>query len=126
MATILVVEDYLVAQRMYSHMLRKKGHTVLVADNGCAALEQLAETSIDLVVADLSMPEMDGVSLLQHIRADQRYQNIPVIMLTASGQENDRLRAEAEGANDFLTKPASSHEFIETINRHLRPQLFVG
>lgn len=119
MATILVVEDYLVAQRMYSHMLRKRGHTVVVADNGCTALEQLARTSIDLVVADLSMPEMDGVSLLQRIRADQRYHHLPVIMLTASGQEHDRLRARAEGASDFLTKPASSHEFIETIARHL-------
>jgi CheY-like chemotaxis protein len=122
MSTILVVEDYLVAQRMYSHMLRKKGHTVLVADNGCAALERLAEATIDLVVADLSMPEMGGVDLLKHIRSNEHYQHVPVIMLTASGQEQDRLRAEAEGANDFLTKPASSHEFIETVHRHLTTQ----
>jgi CheY-like chemotaxis protein len=119
MATILVVEDYLVARRMYSHMLRKKGHTVLAADNGLTALEQMAETPVDLVVADLSMPEMDGVALLKHLRADERYRRLPVIMLTASGQEHDRLRAEAEGANDFLTKPTSSQEFLETIQRHL-------
>lgn len=119
MATILVVEDYLVAQRMYSHMLRKKGYTVVVANNGLVALERLAEQQVDLVVADLSMPEMDGVALLQHLRADERYRHLPVIMLTASGQEQDRVRAEAEGANDFLTKPTSSQEFIETIKKNM-------
>jgi CheY-like chemotaxis protein len=119
MATILVVEDYMVAQRMYSHMLRKRGHTVVVADNGRVALERLAETAVDLVVADLAMPEMDGVDLLRHIRADERYCHLPVIMLTASGQEQDRLEAEAEGANDFLTKPASSREFLATVHRYV-------
>lgn len=120
MATILVVEDYLVAQRMYSHMLRKRGHTVVVADNGRIALERLEETSVDLIVADLAMPEMDGVTLLKHLRADERYRHIPVIMLTASGQEQDHQIARAEGANDFLTKPTSSQEFLETVNRHLQ------
>ncbi len=119
MATILVVEDYMVAQRMYSHMLRKRGHTVVVADNGAVALERLDETAVDLVVSDLSMPEMDGVDLLRHMRADERYRHIPVIMLTASGQEQDRLEAEAEGANDFLTKPASSREVLATVNRYI-------
>lgn len=121
MANILVVEDYHVAQRMYSHMLRKQGHQVILADNGVIALERLAEDPIDLVVADLAMPEMDGVTLLRHIRADERYQHLPVIILTASGQEKDRMQADAEGVNDFLTKPTSSHEFIETISRHLSP-----
>lgn len=119
MATILVVEDYLVAQRMYSHMLRKRGHTVVLADNGCIALERLQEHTVDLVVADLSMPEMDGVTLLKHLRGDERYRHLPVIMLTASGQEQDRRQAEAEGANDFLMKPASSQEFLDTIHKHL-------
>lgn len=119
MATILVVEDSLVAQRMYSHMLKKRGHTVLVADNGRKALLCLEETPVDLVVADLAMPEMDGVTLLKCIRADERYRHVPVIMLTASGQEQDRVHAETEGANDFLMKPTSSQEFIETINHHL-------
>lgn len=119
MAIVLIVEDYLVAQRMYTHMLRKKGHTVVVADNGKEALKRLEETTVDLIVADLAMPEMDGVTLLKHLRADERYRTLPVIMLTASGQEQDRLQAEAEGANNFLTKPTSSHEFIETINRCL-------
>jgi two-component system chemotaxis response regulator CheY len=119
MTTILVVEDYLVAQRMYTHMLRKKGYNVVVADNGVMALQRLSEEPVDLVVADLAMPEMDGVDLLRRIRADEQYRHLPVIMLTASGQEQDRLRAEAEGASDFLTKPTSSHEFLETINRCL-------
>jgi CheY-like chemotaxis protein len=119
LATILVVEDNPIFQRMIGHTLRKASHTVLVANNGLEALERLAETAIDLIVCDLSMPEMDGLTLLRHLRREPRYQALPFIMLTASGQDQDRVIASAEGANSFLTKPTSSSELVDTVRQIL-------
>jgi len=62
---------------------------------------------------------MDGLTLLRHIRADQRLSKLLLIMLTASGQEQDRLNAQAAGVNDFLTKPTSSRELLATVSRLL-------
>jgi CheY-like chemotaxis protein len=66
------------------------------------------------------MPEMDGLELLRRIRANEQFKHLPIIMVTASGQDQDRLTARAEGANAFLTKPTGSRELIETVNQVLR------
>jgi len=123
MGTILVVDDYPVNQRLLYHRLSGNGHEVLVASNGVAALELLnrpATPVIHLAIVDIAMPEMDGLTLLHHLRLDPRFESLPVIMLTASGQDVDRETAEAEGANAFLTKPVSSWELAETVNRLLQ------
>lgn len=118
-AHILLVEDNPVIQRMYSHMLRRRGYRVAIAENGIAALRQIELDQFDLVIADLTMPEMDGIELIERVRANHRYDCLPFIMLTASGQEEDRQRAHAAGANDFLTKPSSSLEFMAAVQRQL-------
>jgi two-component system, chemotaxis family, chemotaxis protein CheY len=117
MATILVVDDSPVSRRLLGYTLERGGYTVITADHGGQALERLGETPVDLVIADLAMPEVDGLTLLRQLRADRRYHDLPLVMLTASGQDQDRLTAQAAGANDFLTKPASSRELIETVSR---------
>jgi CheY-like chemotaxis protein len=119
MATILVVDDSPVSRRLLSHALRQTGHAIVAATDGNEALTRLAEAPIDLVIADLAMPEMDGLTLLHHIRAADALHNVRVMMLTASGQEQDRLAAEAAGANGFLTKPASSRDLIAAVDRLL-------
>ena len=117
MATILVVDDSPVIQRMLSFTLKRNRHTVLTARHGKLALQLLNKRAVDLVITDVTMPEMDGLTLLKELRSDARYKSLPVVMLTASGQEGDRMNAEAEGANGFLTKPTSSRELIETVNK---------
>ncbi len=119
MTTILVVDDDRVGQRMLGYTLQKNGYTVVQALNGYEALERLSAQRFDLVISDLAMPEMNGRMLLQRIRADERTRDLPVIMLTASGQDQDRIAAREEGANAFLTKPTSSRELLETVNRLL-------
>jgi len=119
MATILVVDDYSTSQRLLGFVLRQNDHTVLTAIHGLGALEQLAERSIDLVITDLSMPEMDGMTLLQELRANPRFQNLPVIILTGSAYAQDNTRAKAAGATLFLTKPVESEELIAMVNRLL-------
>ncbi len=117
MATILIVEDYPVTQRVLSLTLKNNGHNAVIAGNGLEALERLAETAVDMALVDIAMPEMDGIELLHHLRSDARYQALPVVMLTASGQDEDRSIALAAGANGFLTKPASSRELIDTVTQ---------
>jgi CheY-like chemotaxis protein len=119
MAVILIVEDYPVTQRVLSLTLKNNGHEAVVAANGLEALERLAETPFDLALVDIAMPEMDGIELLRHLRDDARYQSLPIIMLTASGQDDDRSMALSMGANGFLTKPASSRELIETVTQFI-------
>ena len=119
MATILVVDDYSTSQRLLGFVLRQNDHIVVTAINGLGALEQLAEKSIDLVITDLSMPEMDGMTLLQELRANPRFQNLPVIILTGSAYAQDNTRAKAAGATLFLTKPVESEELIAMVNRLL-------
>jgi len=119
MATILVVDDYSTSQRLLGFILRQNYHTVVTAIHGLGALEQLAERSIDLVITDLSMPEMDGMTLLQELRSNPRFQNLPVIILTGSAYAQDNTRAKAAGATLFLTKPVESEELIATVTRLL-------
>ena len=119
MATILVVDDYSTSQRLLGFILRQNNHTVVTAIHGVGALKQLAEIPVNLVITDLSMPEMDGLTLLQALRADPQFQNLPVIILTGSAYEQDNARAKAAGATSFLTKPVESEELIAMVNRLL-------
>lgn len=117
MATVLVVDDSPVSQRLLGYTLQRQGHTVIMASDGHEALEQLKQRLVDLVISDLAMPGIDGLTLLRHIRADEKHQKLQMIILTASGQDQDRLDAQAAGVNDFLTKPTSSRDIIATVNR---------
>ena len=119
MSTILIVDDSPVVQRLLSVTLQRVCYQVLAVSNGYEALERLEDRQIDLAIIDLAMPEMDGLTLLRAIRTDANHPDLPVIMLTASGQDQDRLDARAAGANDFLTKPASSLTLIGTVGRLL-------
>lgn len=115
----MVVEDHLVTQRVLSKRLRNIGHTVVTADNGQQALQQLQITPVDLVISDIAMPEMDGLMLVRRIREDVRCRTIPVIILTTSVVDQHRLEARAAGASGFLEKPVSSWELEEAVQRLL-------
>jgi len=119
MASILVVDDHSTSQRLMSFILQQNNHEVVTALHGRQALERLAKASFDLVITDLNMPELDGLSLLYQMRADARYRTIPVIILTGSVHEQDNLRVHAAGATAFLTKPVGSDELIATVNELL-------
>jgi len=119
MAAILIVDDNAVVQRVISVTLRKAGHTLTVASGVAEAMQRLADSPVELMLLDVSMPDVDGLTLLRQLRADARYRALPIIMLTASGQDQDRVDARAAGANDFLTKPASSSELVATVRRWL-------
>src|SRR5262249_55039818 len=84
-------------------ILGKLGHRVLSASNGLEALRRVEESSPDLLILDLAMPQMDGLSALRRLRGDERFRRMPVIMLTASGLERDAREAQAEGVSRLLS-----------------------
>ncbi len=119
MGVVLIVDDEPVTQLMLGLMLQRSNYKVVTAMDGQDALTHLANEKIDLVISDVNMPKMDGLTMLQHLRADERYQNLPIIMFTARGEGRIRQEAEKIGATGFLTKPASSSEVTGTVARYL-------
>ncbi|MBE2224166.1 MAG: response regulator [Anaerolineae bacterium] len=119
MARILIVDDSATIRRTIGLILDKH-HKTFTAVNGQDALDQLAHNVVDLIVSDLQMPVMNGLEFLYHLRADQRYYHLPVIMLTQSSYAEDQTLTEKSGANCFLSKPASSWELLETVDRLLQ------
>lgn len=110
MANILVVEDTHLSLQLLDFFLRKDNHVVLKAHNGLEAIDCLQKNRVDLVITDINMPEMDGFSLLERMRANDQYRDLPVIVLTASGVEKTEQLAFEKGATAFLTQPYSSKE----------------
>jgi CheY-like chemotaxis protein len=119
MASILVVDDSAVIRRVLELTLKRAGHLAVMASNGSEALDCLARHSIDLAFIDLDMPTMDGLTLVHKMRADERYRSVPVVVLTASGEDEDRSLAETEGVDAFLAKPASSQRLTDVVDRLL-------
>lgn len=119
MGVILVVDDEPVTQLMLGLMLQRSNYKVITAVDGQEAMNHLAIEKVDLAIIDVNMPKMDGMTMLQRLRADKRYENLPVIMFTAQGQERVREEAAQKGATGFLTKPASSAEVTSTVARYL-------
>ena len=116
---ILIVDDYAVTLRILSTQLRKGGYEVVTAGNGKEAISQLTERDFDLAIIDIAMPDMDGITLLEKLRKEPGQPTLPIIMLTASALDEDRLRAQVAGATDFLTKPISSWELLDVVQRQL-------
>ena len=120
---VLIVDDEPVTQLLVTVMLQRNDFEVITANDGQDALEHLTREDIDLVIADVNMPKMGGLTMLQKLRSDGRYQNLPVIMFTAQGQRQLQSDAINNGATDFLTKPFSSSKLADMINHHLGPSV---
>ena len=90
------------------------------AHNGKQAVERIKNSKVDVVLMDINMPDMDGITLLEQVRSNQRLAGLPIVMLTASVLDDDRLRALKAGASGFLTKPVSSWELLDIVNRQLQ------
>ena len=114
---ILVAEDSLLNQRFALRLLEQAGHAVTLASNGLEALEALRHNDFDLVLMDVEMPEMDGLSATQAIRAEEKDSaRIPIVAVTATGEPAACLQA---GMDDWLPKPLS----IAGLNQTLRKVL---
>ena len=119
MSRILVAEDEPHILKMLDFRLKNLGHEVIGAVDGGEALETALREKPDLILLDIMMPGMDGFQVLRKLKSQEETKNIPVIMLTAKGQEKDIVTGLEAGAVDYVTKPFSFAELIARVNRAL-------
>ena len=120
MATILVVDDEEPIQELLRFNLEKEGYLVCVAKDGQEALKHVENDQPDLIVLDLMLPGMDGLEVCRKLRSNPKFQQIPIIMLTAKGEEIDKVLGLELGADDYMTKPFSPRELLARIKARLR------
>ena len=119
-ATILVVEDEPAIQELIAYNLKQAGHQPVCADNAEQALNLVSHALPDLILLDWMLPGMSGIELAKRLRADKRTRTIPLIMLTARSEEQDKLVGLETGADDYITKPFSPRELNARIKAVLR------
>jgi CheY-like chemotaxis protein len=118
-AVVLIIDDEIHMRRLTARMLELAGYQIVEAAGGPQALEVVQETRPDVITCDIAMPGMNGLDVLEILKSQPETADIPVIMLTAVGDEKDAARATQLGAADYITKPFSSTNLVETIERHL-------
>ena len=119
MRRILIVDDEPEIGHILGFILRGAGFEVAVVDSGRAALAQLASSATDLVLLDVTMPEIDGFETLRRIREAPATGRLPVLMLTANASAADRTRAQSLGADDFIAKPFDPADVVERVRARL-------
>jgi DNA-binding response OmpR family regulator len=102
---VLLVEDEDALRRVLKDLLEREGFTVFEAADGVKALDEIDRAAPDIVVLDLNLPRLDGYGVLSHLRARPATVDLPVIVLTAKGDEDSEVRVFEYGASDYLTKP---------------------
>jgi two-component system phosphate regulon response regulator PhoB len=125
-AAVLVVEDEDALATLLEYNLGKEGYRVSVAPDGEEALLRVDEEAPDLVILDWMLPKVSGIEVCRRLRQSQKTRNIPIIMLTARGEETDRIRGLDTGADDYVVKPFSMSELtarVRAVLRRIRPGL---
>ena len=119
-ATLLIVDDDARARKKLRQIFGDAGYRVFEADDAPSARRLLSEETCDLVVLDLEMPDVDGLALCRLLRAQLATSKLPVIVFSASDDENRKVEAFAAGADDYITKPSTPGELLSRINSHLK------
>ncbi|MCI4665399.1 MAG: response regulator [Neomegalonema sp.] len=119
--SVLIAEDEPNIAAAVEFLLRRAGYTVRMAGDGESAWLDLLSEKPDLVVLDVMLPRVNGFEVLKRIRSTPRLAALPVLVLTAKGQQQDRQTAEAIGADAFLTKPFSNSELVACVRRLKAP-----
>jgi putative two-component system response regulator len=118
-ATILLVEDHDILREGLQILLEAEGYRVLSAVHGLDALQQMETANPDLILSDISMPEMDGFAFFEAVRRRSDWVSIPFIFLTARGERDDIFTSKKLGAEDYLVKPVVTSELVATIRSRL-------
>ena len=119
--SFLVVEDSPTMRQLISFGLKRiKGATIHEAGNGVEALKKLSEVHIDLILADINMPLMDGLKLLNIVRSEEKYKHIPYVIISTEGAETDKDKGISLGANAYLPKPIKTNELLKIVQDLLK------
>ncbi|UCH14429.1 MAG: response regulator [Bacteroidales bacterium] len=117
---ILIVDDSESIRDVVNYTLETNGHNVLVGIDGKDAMKHLNGQHIDLIITDLYMPNMDGISLIKHIRQNESYKRTPILFLTTESQQDKKMEAKSAGATGWIVKPFIPENLISVINKVLR------
>lgn len=120
MATILIVEDEQAIALIIKYNLEKAGYETITVSHGNKVLPTVEKNNPSLILLDWMLPEISGLELCKIIRNNPDYKNTPIIMLTAKGQEEDKIAGLSAGADDYVTKPFSVPELLARIQTNLR------
>src|SRR4030065_2268574 len=116
---ILIVDDEVDLVETIRFPLEMEGFNALVSYNGEDALNQARKEKPDLILLDLMLPKLDGYKVCRLLKFDERYKNIPILMLTAKTQEKDKILGKETGANEYITKPFDMDELMAKIKSYL-------
>jgi two-component system, chemotaxis family, chemotaxis protein CheY len=118
--TFLIVDDSASMRQLIAFTIKDAGHEVLLAENGREALEKLKGARADMVITDLNMPEMDGITLITELRNMTEYKFVPILMLTTESQVAKREEGKAAGASGWIVKPFSPEKLIEVVKKFIK------
>lgn len=114
---VMTVDDSRTMREMVSLTLRKAGFEVTEAEDGREALSKLRTTPVDVVITDLNMPHMDGVTLISTLRADPKWRTVPILMLTTKSNSTKKAAGKSAGATGWLVKPFDPVKLIDVVKR---------
>ncbi|MBV8059979.1 MAG: response regulator [Alphaproteobacteria bacterium] len=115
--TVLTVDDSKTMREMVSFTLKQAGYNVLEAEDGKIGLGVMALNSIDVIITDLNMPNLDGIGLIRAARADAKYKFTPILMLTTEGDATKKQDGKAAGATGWIVKPFNPEKLIEVMKK---------
>jgi two-component system phosphate regulon response regulator PhoB len=117
---IFIIEDETSIIQLVQHNLEKEGFIVASSENGNEGLKQLKKFEPNLLLLDWMLPDLSGIEICKNIRKDNKFKTLPIIMLTAKGEEEDKIKGLESGVDDYLTKPFSYKELLARIKAVLR------
>ncbi|MGE0085872.1 MAG: response regulator [Desulfococcaceae bacterium] len=114
---IMAVDDSESIRQMVSFSLKMGNYEVMEAENGQDAYEKLLETSVDMLITDLDMPEMNGIDLIRQVREIPKYRNMPILILTTHSDTEMKKQARLAGANGWIIKPFRPNQLIGAVRK---------
>jgi len=126
LANVLLVEDEKSIVTLIKYNLEKEGFKVFCAETGEEALKIIKEKTFDVVILDWMLPDVSGIEVCRQIKKDKKLKNIPVLILTAKGEPDDKIKGLEVGADDYVTKPFNNKELllrIKSLIKRSKPSL---
>lgn len=119
--SILIVEDSPTMRQLISFALKRiRGVRIVEAGDGVDGLKKISAEKFDMIFTDINMPVMDGLKLISLVREDANHKGIPIVVITTEGAQEDRQRALALGANDYITKPIQPNRILDVARQLLK------
>ena len=113
---ILIVDDSKTVRNLVAFIMKKEGFKVTMAEDGLDGLEKLySSEQIDLIISDINMPRMDGLTFIKTVREQEAYRDLPIVVLSTEGQEKDIQQGIQLGANMYMVKPAQPQQMVRNI-----------